>query len=161
MLSLCSKWWRHQILLILTIDWNFNTAIEISIISYPHMLTFNLLLWFVTKILAILCFPYLQTDDVIRFDQFCRVDTNFNTIIKISVINYLYLPNFNFILNFITKISTFHVSVVLRIMTSSNLIVLTVDSNFNTINEISIISCLCIRNFSFILHFVTKMLAIS
>ena len=63
----------HQIPLILTIDSHFNTTIEISIISYHYMLTFNLLLWFVVKILAILCFPYLQNDDVIKFDQFCML----------------------------------------------------------------------------------------
>ena len=73
MFSLSLKWWRHQILLILTTDLSFNTRIEISIISYPYMLTFNLLLPFLSKILAILWFPYLQNDDVIKFDQFCRL----------------------------------------------------------------------------------------
>ena len=89
------------------------------------------------------------------------VVSHFNIIIEISVINYLYLPNFSFILYFITKILAFHVVIVFRMMTSSNLIDLTVDSNFNAISEINIISYLYIENFSFILNFVTKLLAIS
>ena len=64
---------NDQILLILTMDLNFNTTIEISTRSCPFMQTFSLLLRFITKILAILCFPYLQNDGVIKFDQFCRL----------------------------------------------------------------------------------------
>ena len=81
------------------------------------------------------------------------VDTNFNTRIKISVIYYLYLPNLSFILYFITKILAFHVLIVFRMMMSSNLIDLTVDSNFRTKSEISIITYLSIENFSFILRY--------
>ena len=57
----------------LTINSNFNITAEISIISYHYMLNFSLVLQFVTRILAILCFQYLQNDDFIKFDQFCRL----------------------------------------------------------------------------------------
>ena len=122
------------------------------------MFTFNVLLWFVTKILVILCFPYLQNDDVTKLTNF---DTNFNTIIKIRVINYFYLPSSTSYFCFITKILAFHIFIVFILMTSSDLIDLRVTSNFNTISEISIISYLYIRNFRLIRNLITKILAIS
>ena len=57
----------------LTIDSNFNIANEISIMSYPYVLNFKLVLQFVAKIPAILCFQYLQSDDVISFDRFSKL----------------------------------------------------------------------------------------
>ena len=88
---------------------------------YLNIPNFSYILHSVTKILAILCFPYLKNE--------CHF-----LILKISAINYLY------ILYFITKILALHVFIVFRMTTSSNLIDLTVDSNFNTISETSIIS---------------------
>ena len=52
----------------LTIDSNFNITNEISILRYPSMLNFSLVLEFVAETLAILCFQYLQNDDVISVD---------------------------------------------------------------------------------------------
>ena len=88
------------------------------------------------------------------------VDSNFNTIIEISIMNYLYLTNLSCILYSITKILAIHVFIVFKMMTSSNIIDLTIDSKVNTTVEISIISYPNMLNFSLILQFVTKILAI-
>ena len=151
----------------LLVDSNFNTIIEISLYIYIHCLYIpnqTHKLYSITKILVISCFHCLQNDDVIKCYWFanwfkfqhhkwnqhhepplhakfqpctsvCSQDTsnfmfsisskwwryqfwsiskvvsNLNSITKISIISYLFITNFSFILHFITKIqviSCFH-----------------------------------------------------
>ena len=48
------------------------------------------------------------------------VDSNFNTIVEISIMNYLYIPNLCYIPYSIAKILEIHVFIVLKMVTSSN-----------------------------------------
>ena len=66
-------------------------------------------------------FHSLQNDEVIKFDQFCRVDTNFNKPFKIMIDHKLLLATkFSFILYFATKILACHVFIVFKMIRSSN-----------------------------------------
>ena len=57
-----------QIQLMLSIDTNVNTIIEIRIQNYLYTQTFNFICYCLSRILVISCFRCLQNDDVIEFD---------------------------------------------------------------------------------------------
>ena len=54
----------------LSVNSNFNTVNEISIMNSLYIPNLRYILDFVTKILAISCFHGHQNDDVIKFDLF-------------------------------------------------------------------------------------------
>ena len=128
--------------------------------SLPHVC--NVFIGYLgIKKLAISCFHCLQNDEVIDFDQFVGwfefQYNNWNQHYESPLCTKFQLHTLfhhQEIVNFVFLLSSKWWRRQIRS-------ILTVGSNFNTMTEISIISFLYLANFIFILHFVTKILAIS
>ena len=141
MFSLSSKWRRHQVRPILLADTKFNTIFQISIINYFSVPNLSFILHFVTKILAILCFHCNQkTTSSNSIDFLKLIRTSLPSMKSATQATPTLHTKFEFHASFrYQDIGSFTFSLSSKWLCHWTQLILSVDSNLNTIIEISII----------------------